>query len=387
MMKNILFIFGTRPEAIKLAPLIQIFKQSTFFTTKVCVTAQHREILDQVLDFFDIKADYDLDLMTPNQSLLQLMARAMVKLEPIFDAFQPDLVFVQGDTTSVLVGSLVTFYKRTRIAHVEAGLRSFDLAAPFPEEMNRLLTARLAHYHFAPTPKALTNLLQEGIENNVFMVGNTVIDALQMAVKVVDQQSDHFRQYFTGIDFSKRVILVTCHRRESFGQPFLNICKALLKIADSFPEVEIVYPVHPNPNIKDIANTELLRPNIHLIEPLEYPHLIWLMSQAHLILTDSGGIQEEAPALGKPVLVLRSVTERTEGISAGTAQLVGTDSNHIFEATQELLNDEQFYEQMANAVNPYGDGTTSTQILDCLIREMACGEGRLDGVLKVSEGK
>lgn len=362
-MKNVLFILGTRPEAIKLAPLIKVFKQDKGFITKVCVTAQHRQMLDQVMDFFRIKPDYDLELMKPNQGILQFMANAILKLEPVFDEFKPDVVFVQGDTTTVLAGSLVAFHKTARIAHIEAGLRSHNKLSPFPEEINRIITSHLSSWHFAPTQIAIDNLKKEGITENVYLVGNTVIDALKMGIAEVTAHEKEFLSYFPSIDFSKRIMLVTCHRRESFGAPFVQICEALLHLAEEYKDIEIVYPVHLNPNIKEVAHKLLIHNNIKLISPLEYPQLIWLMNKSFIVLTDSGGIQEEAPSLGKPVLVMRDVTERMEGVVAGTAKLVGTDKQRIIDECSKLLEDKKAYAEMANAVNPYGDGTTSLQIL------------------------
>jgi UDP-N-acetylglucosamine 2-epimerase (non-hydrolysing) len=368
-LKKVLLIFGTRPEAIKMAPLIkELEKYHDRFNVKVCVTAQHREMLDQVLEFFRIKSDYDLNLMKPNQSLFELTANLIRKLEEVLTDFKPDLIFVQGDTTSAFVGALAGFYNKVKIAHIEAGLRSNNKYSPFPEEINRALIGRLADYHFAPTEKAKENLLREGIKDNVWIVGNTVIDALLLGLQIIkDQGEEKYYNYFSFIDFSKKIILVTGHRRESFGKPFRNICFALRELANSFEDVEIVYPVHLNPNVRKPVN-EILRghPRIHLIEPLEYPYLIWLMSKSYLILTDSGGIQEEAPSLGKPVLVMRDVTERIEGIEAGTAKLVGTNKEKIISEAVELLKNQEEYNKMARAINPYGDGKASQRILNIL---------------------
>lgn len=365
-MRKAIFIFGTRPEAIKLAPLIKTFQQSEDFEVRTCITAQHREMLDQVLDFFEIQPDYDLNLMKADQSLLQLMASATVELERIMDEFPADIAFVQGDTSTVLVGALVAFYKKVKVVHIEAGLRSFDKHSPFPEEMNRLLTSRLADFHFTPTPSAEANLLKEGIEKEVYTVGNTVIDALKYTVDLVEKEGNIYKGRFNTIDFSRDIILVTCHRRESFGKPFEDICDALLELADQYPNFQFVYPVHLNPNIKEVANRRLKRDNIKLIAPLDYPNLVYLMNQSYLILTDSGGIQEEAPTLGKPVLVLREVTERMEGVEFGTAKLVGTDKNKIVREASTLIDNEVEYQKMANATNPYGDGNSSKAILEIL---------------------
>ena len=368
---KVLFIFGTRPEAIKMAPLVDLFKKQSSIETKVCVTAQHREMLDQVLDFFQITADHDLNLMQPNQTLFDITAKGLKGLEQVLEVEKPDLVFVQGDTTTCFIGALAAFYKQCRVVHIEAGLRSFDKYSPFPEEINRSLTGKMADYHFAPTPKAQENLLREGVQENIFVVGNTVIDALFLGLDIIKNNDSHQVPAFSKkINFDKKVILVTGHRRESFGKPFENIANAIATIAHHHPEVEIVYPVHLNPNVRKVVNQFLSDiDNIHLIEPLNYPDLIWLMNKSYLVLTDSGGIQEEAPALGKPVLVMRTVTERTEGIDAGTAKLVGTNQELIIAETNRLLTDEAYYTSMSQAVNPYGDGTTSQQILDIILEK------------------
>jgi len=370
---KVILVFGTRPEAIKMAPLVKEFKKHPDrFDVKVCITAQHREMLDQVLSFFRIKPDYDLNLMKSNQSLFELTANLIKGLESVFRDFKPNLVFVQGDTTTAFVGALASFYNKTEIAHVEAGLRSNNKYSPFPEEINRVLVGRLADYHFAPTEKARKNLLKEGIENNIWVVGNTVIDALLLGLQIIKEQGEErYYSRFNFLDFSKKIILVTGHRRESFGEPFRNICYALKELANSFEDVEIVYPVHLNPNVRKPVN-EILRGHsrIHLIEPLEYPYLIWLMSKSYLILTDSGGIQEEAPSLGKPVLVMREVTERIEGIEAGTAKLVGTSKEKIVTEVGKLLENQEEYSRMAKAVNPYGDGNASKKILKILLENL-----------------
>jgi UDP-N-acetylglucosamine 2-epimerase (non-hydrolysing) len=369
-MQKILFIFGTRPEAIKMAPLIKAFQNNSLFRVKVCVTAQHRSMLDQVLEFFEITPDYDLNLMQPNQSLFDITAIGLKSLEKVLDEFSADLIFVQGDTTSAFIGALAGFYRKIKVAHIEAGLRSDNKYSPFPEEINRKLAGHIADFHFAPTDKAVHNLKNEGITENVWQVGNTVIDALFFGLNLIEKEDQNkYLDCFAGIDFNKRIILVTGHRRESFGEPFENICNALKEIANKYSDVEIVYPVHLNPNIRKIVNKLLVNiSNIHLIEPLSYPYLIWLMSKSYLIMTDSGGIQEEGPSLAKPVLVLREVTERKEGITAGTAKLVGTDKNKIIQEAIALLDKSDEYEKMAKAVNPYGDGTTSQQILNICIK-------------------
>lgn len=352
-----------------MAPLVACFRDSSAFSTKVCVTAQHREMLDQVLAFFSLVPDYDLNLMSPNQTLFGLSAKALTALEPVLEDAKPDVIFVQGDTTTVLVSALGAFYKKIKVAHIEAGLRSFDRYSPFPEEVNRVLTTHLTDFHFAPTPQAAENLKREGVARGIHVVGNTVIDALFLALAIIQKTGDAaYRDRFAFLDFSKKTILVTCHRRESFGEPFAHICDAFLTIARRFPDVQLVYPVHLNPNIKETAHAVLgKQPNIHLIPPLPYPELVWLMNASYLVLTDSGGIQEEAPSLGKPVLVLRDVTERMEGVTAGTAKLVGTDREKIVAEASRLLTDPAYYEQFAKAVNPYGDGKAAQRVLEILL--------------------
>lgn len=336
----------------------------------VCVTGQHREMLDQVLDFFSIVPDYDLNIMAKNQSLFTITAKSLKLLDSVIAESMPDMIIVQGDTTTALVGALAGYYKRIKVAHVEAGLRSFNKFSPFPEEINRILAGHIADLHFAPTQKAKENLLRENIpDETISVVGNTVIDALFMGLDIVKRDEKPFYAYFDFVDFSKKVILVTGHRRESFGKPFENICNALKVIAED--GVEIVYPVHLNPVVRKHAYA-ILRgiENIHLIEPLSYPYLIWLMRKCYLILTDSGGIQEEAPSLGKPVLVIRDVTERTEGIEEGTARLVGTDRKEIVKSVRALF-DKREYNKMAKARNPYGDGKASVRIAGILKKSLA----------------
>lgn len=368
-MKKILFVYGTRPEAIKMAPLIKEFqKHPDRFSVEVCLTGQHRQMLDQVNSFFEIRADYDLDLMKPNQSLFDVTARCIQGMEPVLEMSRPDLVFVQGDTTTVLAGALAAFYKKVPVAHLEAGLRSGNMHSPFPEEMNRKLAGQIAEWHFAPTPGAAENLRRDGIARNVHVVGNTVIDGLHLGLNLIRSRGDaQYAEFFKFLDPSRRIILITGHRRESFGDGFENICGAIREIASRYPGVQLVYPVHLNPNVREPVN-RLLRglPNVHLIEPLDYPHLIWLMERSYFVLTDSGGIQEEAPALAKPVLVMREVTERMEGVHAGTARLVGTRKDSILEAATILLEDTAAYDSMAKAVNPYGDGRTSERIVTIL---------------------
>ena len=365
---KILFVYGTRPEAIKMAPLVKEFKANREFDVRVCVTGQHREMLDQVLTFFDIVPDYDLNLMRPNQSLFTITADVLLGLEPILEEFKPDNIWVQGDTTTVMAGSLAGFYKQISVSHLEAGLRSGEKFSPFPEEVNRKVTGHIADYHFAPTNRAIKNLAAEGVTQNVWNVGNTVTDALLLGLDIIKKNGeDKYRKFFedNGIDLSKRLVLVTGHRRESFGEPFQQMCESMRDIANKYNDVQLVYPVHLNPNVRKVVS-EVLGDikNVKLIEPLDYPYLIWLMNRSYMVITDSGGIQEEAPTLGKPVLVMRDVTERQEGIEAGTAKLVGTSKKVILKEAFALLDDENIYKKMANAVNPYGDGTTSKQIVN-----------------------
>lgn len=372
MKKRILFVFGTRPEAIKLAPLIMEFcRFRDTFDTKICITAQHREMLDQILRFFEITPDFDLNIMRPGQSLFDVTISALKGMEDVLQKSSPDWVVVQGDTTTVLAASLAAYYSKVKVAHVEAGLRSFNKYSPFPEEINRVVTSRLADIHFSPTENAKENLIREGIqEKEIFAVGNTVIDALLHGVeKVKSLRPESFGDSFKDMDFQgfkKKLILVTGHRRESFGEPFNNICNAIKELSKR-DDVAIVYPVHLNPNVRKPV-FEILQglKNVYLIEPLEYPAFIWLMDRSYLILTDSGGVQEEAPSLGKPVLVMRDVTERTEGIEAGTAKLVGTDRTRIVKEATLLLDDESCYRAMSNKKNPYGDGKSSERIREVM---------------------
>lgn len=365
-MKKILFILGTRPEAIKMAPLVHELRKDMNFETLVCSTGQHREMLSQVLEFFSLKPDYNLNLMKANQSLAELTSSLFVGLTSVLEETNPSLVFVQGDTTTTMVGALSSFYHKKKIAHLEAGLRSNDKFSPYPEEMNRILTSRLADFHFAPTEKAKNNLLKEGISpGQIFLVGNTVIDALLWGMKKVEHlKPEEIAPELSQIDFSKKVILVTGHRRESFGEPFSNICYAIREICDSEERnVEVVYPVHLNPNVTQPVYSILSnRKNIHLIEPISYPSMIYLMNKSYLVLTDSGGIQEEAPSLRKPVLVMREVTERTEGIDCGVTKLVGTAKETIVKETLNLVYNKAEYQRMATGNNPYGDGTSSSKI-------------------------
>ena len=367
-MKKIMFIYGTRPEAIKMAPLVKEFqKYPNKFETIVCLTGQHRQMLDQINDFFQIKGDYDLNLMKPNQTLFDIISRCLLGLKDILDKTKPDIIFVQGDTATVLAGALAAYFYKIPVAHLEAGLRSGNKYAPFPEEINRILTGHIADYHFAPTERAVNNLKIENVTKNVYKVGNTVIDALHLGLELIKKSGEEkYKEFFNFIDFSKRIVLVTGHRRENFGDGFDNMCKAIAYLADN-NDIEIVYPMHMNPNVREPVLKFLSnKKNVHLIEPLDYPYLIWLMEKCFFVLTDSGGIQEEAPALGKPVLVMRDVTERQEGVEAGTAKLVGTDFAKIVDSATELLTEKSSYEKMSNAVNPYGDGTTSKQILEII---------------------
>lgn len=368
-MKRILFVFGTRPEAIKMAPLILEFKKfPELFDIKICLTGQHRQMLDQINTFFGIKGDYDLNLMVPNQNLAELTSRCIISIDKILFDAKPDIVFVQGDTTTVMAAALASFYHQIEVAHIEAGLRSGQKYSPFPEEINRVIAGHIATWLFAPTEAAKQNLINEGIKNNIFVVGNTVIDALLLGLKIVKNKNDEYAKYFNFIDFSKRLILVTGHRRESFGEQLKNICLAIKDIAKAHNDVEIVYPVHLNPNVQEPVR-EILSDveRIHLIDPLDYPLMIWLMNKSYFVLTDSGGIQEEAPALGKPVLVMRNITERQEGINAGSSILVGSNREKIFKEANRLLTDETIYRNMSKAIHPYGNGDTAKKIAKILI--------------------
>lgn len=365
MYKN-LIIFGTRPEAIKMAPLVKEFqKNANVFKTKVCVTAQHREMLDQVLNFFEITPDYDLNLMRHNQNLYTLTADIITQLKPVLEDFKPDFVYVHGDTTTTMAASIAGFYSGAKICHVEAGLRTYDKLSPFPEEINRQVTGRIANYHFAPTEQSKENLLKENIDPaSVIVTGNTVIDALLESTEKVNNIEDSEIRFLKDIiDLHKKIILVTGHRRENHGQGFINICEALKEIAVNNENIQIIYPVHLNPNVKKPVY-EILSGihNIKLIDPLAYPAFVWLMNQAYIIITDSGGVQEEAPSLGKPVLVLRNTTERPEAVETGTVILVGTDKDLIVKETNSLLTDFKRYQTMSSLHNPYGDGKACVRI-------------------------
>jgi len=365
-MKKLLIVFGTRPEAIKMAPLVNELKSSTQFEVKVCVTAQHRQMLDQVLALFEIKPDFDLDLMRPGQSLTDLTCNILQGMLSVFGQYKPDWVFVHGDTTTTFATSLAAYYQQIPIAHIEAGLRTHNMYSPWPEEANRQLTGRLACLHFAPTEQAKQNLLSEGVSSqSIYVTGNTVIDALINVSQRLDEDEVLSNQFSSSLNFinkQKKLILVTGHRRENFGDGFESMCKALLEIAQD-SNVQIVYPVHLNPNVQAPVNRILgTAPNIHLIPPLDYLPFVYLMKQSYLILTDSGGVQEEAPSLGKPVLVMRDTTERPEAVAAGTVQLVGTNAQALVQATKNLLHDTNAYEKMARAHNPYGDGMACKRI-------------------------
>ena len=369
MLLKVMTVIGTRPEAIKMAPVIKsLMNYPEEVESVVCITAQHREMLDQALQIFGIVPDYDLNLMNPNQSLSLLTANILTALDKVITSEKPDWVLVQGDTTTAMVASLVAYYHRIKLGHVEAGLRTKDKFQPFPEEINRRIADILADAYFAPTQNSLKNLLKEGIRSeSIVVTGNTVIDALMMiSQRVSDQPLDSWIS--TSIE-NRLLILVTVHRRESFGKPLEDICKALVRIACNYQDkIQIVYPVHLNPNVRKTVY-EILDgiPNITLIEPVDYEKLVGLMSKAYLILTDSGGIQEEAPSLHKPVLVLRDVTERPEAIEAGAAKLIGTDADRIYSETIRLIEDPESYYHMSNAINPYGDGQASQRIVQFLL--------------------
>jgi UDP-N-acetylglucosamine 2-epimerase (non-hydrolysing) len=369
-MKKVLIVFGTRPEAIKMAPVVKTLQRSLHFNIKVCVTGQHREMLDQVLRLFDIHPDYDLNLMRTGQDLSEITARVILEMRPVLADFCPDIVLVHGDTTTAMAAGLAAFYARIPVGHVEAGLRTNDIYSPWPEEMNRRIVGRLAELHFAPTAISRDSLLAEGVPpNRIHVTGNTVIDALFDVVARLQNDREltaALERQFSFIDASKRLLLVTGHRRENFGDGFQNICRALGKLAER-QDIVIVYPVHLNPNVKEPVHRLLGNAdNVLLIDPLEYVPFTYLMKRAYLVLTDSGGIQEEAPSLGKPVLVMRDNTERPEAVIAGTVKLVGTSYERIIESANMLLDDPAAYDEMASAHNPYGDGTASSRICKTL---------------------
>ena len=371
-MKKILFVFGTRPEAIKMAPVIKAFKDEKIFDTKVCVTGQHRQMLDQVLDIFDIKPDYDLNIMELGQDLFDITSNVLSGMKNILSEYSPDLVLVHGDTSTTSATAIAAFYQKIKVGHVEAGLRTGNIYSPWPEEVNRQISGVIANYHFAPTTTSMENLLKENKnKESILVTGNTVIDALFLVLdkiekdaklknKILKSISDQYR-----FNSDKKIILVTGHRRENFGEGFTNICKALKKIADDNHDVDIVYPVHLNPNVqKPVKNILSNSKNIYLINPLSYENFIYLMSKSYFIITDSGGVQEEAPSLGKPVLVLRNTTERPEALEAGTVKLVGTNFEAIVNESQKFLDDEKEYKKMSKAHNPYGDGSASKRIVN-----------------------
>ncbi len=369
---KILIVFGTRPEAIKLAPLIQYLKDHPKFEMKVCVTAQHREMLDQVLDVFSITPDFDLNLMSPKQTLAELTSKILTGVDGVLDQFQPRLVLVHGDTTTSLAAALAAFYRKIDVGHVEAGLRTSNIYSPWPEEANRQLTGRLAALNFAPTESSKQNLLRENVDaSSVEVTGNTVIDALFMGKEILSNSPEILKritEQFSFIDLTKKMILITGHRRENFGQGFEEICMALFTLASQRPDINFVYPVHLNPMAKEPVYRILSNsPNVYLIEPQGYLQFLWLMKNSDLILTDSGGIQEEAPSLGIPVLVMRDTTERPEAVDAGTVKLVGASQQSIVEAVNQLLDTPDLYESMTQASNPYGDGKACQRIVDKIL--------------------
>ena len=366
-MKKILLIFGTRPEAIKMAPLVKEFQNHTeVFETKVCVTAQHREMLDQVLNFFDINPDYDLNLMKPGQNLYSLTATIIESLKSVLEDFNPDFVFVHGDTTTTMAASIASFYSGSKVCHIEAGLRTNNKLSPFPEEINRQITGRICDYHFAPTETSKNNLLLENIsEDSILVTGNTVIDALLSSVEKVNSNPSELINNLSKKIGDKEIVLVTGHRRENHGDGFERICKALKKIAEDDINRLVIYPVHLNPKVQQPVNRILSSvKNIILINPLAYEDFIWLMNRSKIIITDSGGVQEEAPSLGKPVLVMRDTTERPEAVEAGTVLLVGTNEELIVSEALNLLNNKDVFEKMSKLHNPYGDGFASKRIVE-----------------------
>ncbi|MDX9815025.1 MAG: UDP-N-acetylglucosamine 2-epimerase (non-hydrolyzing) [Arcobacter sp.] len=371
-MKKVLLVFGTRPEAIKMAPLVKAFEKEKDIISKVCVTAQHREMLDQVLDMFDIKPDYDLNIMKAGQDLFDVTTNVLLGLKDVLNDFNPDVVLVHGDTTTTSASSLAAFYNKIKVGHVEAGLRTGDIYSPWPEEANRQITGVLANYHFAPTTTSKNNLLKENKKpNDIIVTGNTVIDALFLALDKIEKNANLKSKIVDSINSqyklqdNKKIILVTGHRRENFGQGFVNICEALKTLAINNPEIDVVYPVHLNPNVQKPVNEILSNtPNVYLIEPLQYEQFIYMMNKSYFIITDSGGVQEEAPSLGKPVLVMRDTTERPEAVDAGTVKLVGTNRESIIKEAQKLLDDKEEYEKMSKAHNPYGDGKACERIVE-----------------------
>lgn len=381
-MKTVMLVFGTRPEAIKMAPLVKEFqKHNDIFKTIVCVTGQHREMLDQVLDLFEIKPDYDLNIMKAGQDLYDVTAKVMIGLRDVLKMTNPDIVLVHGDTTTSTAAALAAFYQQIPIGHVEAGLRTYNIYSPWPEEMNRQLTSRIATYHFAPTQLSNDNLLNEGISDDcIHITGNTVIDALYWVINKINSDQDLEKNIIENIKLSgynidrtnqRKLVLITGHRRENFGDGFINMCQAIKDLTIKYPDVDFVYPMHLNPNVRNFIRTVFGEDlsnnnNIFFIEPLEYLSFVYLMNKSTIVLTDSGGIQEEAPGLGKPVLVMRDTTERPEAVSAGTVKLVGTDRKKIVTEVSILLENDKQYAIMSEAINPYGDGNASTRIVECL---------------------
>lgn len=381
-MKRVLLVFGTRPEAIKMAPLVHEFKKhGDVFETLVCVTGQHREMLDQVLDLFQVKPDYDLNIMKPDQDLYDITSRILMGMRDVLAEVRPDVVFVHGDTTTSMASALAAFYQQIPVAHVEAGLRTGNIYSPWPEEMNRSITGRIATYNFAPTLCSKNNLLKENVpEESIVVTGNTVIDALHWVVEKIASDSQLQDSIISEIksigydiarlDEGRRLVLITGHRRENFGDGFLNICRAIKGLSEMYPKVDFVYPMHLNPNVRKPVLDILGKgnPNIILIEPLQYLQFVYLMEKSYLVLTDSGGIQEEAPGLGKPVLVMRDTTERPEAVEAGTVLLVGADRERIIKGVSDLLDNGAVYENMSKAINPYGDGKACQRIVEHLLK-------------------
>ena len=380
-MKTVMLVFGTRPEAIKMCPLVKEFqKRTSEFKTVVCVTGQHREMLDQVLQIFDVTPDYDLNIMKQGQDLTDITTHALTGLRDVFKECRPDVVLVHGDTTTSTAGALAAFYAQIPVGHVEAGLRTHNIYSPWPEEMNRQVTGRIATYNFSPTPLSEKNLQKEKAHGNIYVTGNTVIDALHMVVdklhtdEVLAHEQDNVLAKagydVTRLANGKKLVLITGHRRENFGDGFIRMVTAMKDLSEKYPEVDFVYPMHLNPNVRkpiyEVFGEDLTRPNFFFIEPLQYLEFVYLMSKANIVLTDSGGIQEEAPGLGKPVLVMRDTTERPEALSSGTVHLVGTDYDKIVNEVSTLLADPKAYEAMSNAVNPYGDGQACRRIADVL---------------------
>ena len=380
-MKKVMLVFGTRPEAIKMCPLVKEFQKDTKnFETIVCVTGQHREMLDQVLTIFDVKPDYDLNIMKQGQDLTDVTARVLTGLRDVFKECRPDVVLVHGDTTTSTAGALAAFYAQIPVGHVEAGLRTHNIYSPWPEEMNRQITGRIATYNFSPTPLSEKNLLEENVHGKIVVTGNTVIDALHMVVEklkndiaLAKEQGEILAK--AGYDVlrlkdGKKLVLITGHRRENFGEGFIRMVTAMKDLSEKYPDVDFVYPMHLNPNVRkpihEVFGEDLTRPNFFFIEPLQYLEFVYLMEKSTIVLTDSGGIQEEAPGLGKPVLVMRDTTERPEALESGTVHLVGTDYDKIFNEVSTLLEDDTAYEKMSKAVNPYGDGKACGRIINAL---------------------